>query len=451
MAAKKEPLEKLKTKIKKIATGLIKDNKGKISVKGSLLFTYNKTSVKYTQNRYFPTQVNSIVTDDFEVTIPLSHINLKYITVTNANPPKFARAIVRLFRDLGKDIHSITIGAAKNEIVNGVLNITYDVYDDFAKINAEEGRDKAARFKNRVNPYLNKNFGIKTKKTDTDRDYGLLLKEVINSGRITQQDIISLTASLEKGNSSNIVIEKQINKQVEWLIESIESILDEEELNKNKAQDLGNKLFGFTKTSISGAEQLMEMILTKYGQYTLFGVPALLNTNKYVQHADGLSRSQFDLLLVNHIGEIEVVELKRPDKNILDFDPGRNKFYPSKDLSIAISQAERYISSVLKDNDEEFIIDGMKIREFLKKELGGVLFIETVRPSALIVMGSYQHIYEKHENLDAAIQKKVPKAAYNKNGDRAFRELKSTFRNINILTYSELLEHARTRLQLAKK
>jgi len=451
MRAKKEPIEKLKTKLKKIVGGAVSFNNGRVKFNDKVLFTYNKSQVKYSKLRYYPTQVKSLIEEDFEVIIPLSHINLKYITSTNTNPPKFARAIVKLFRDLGKKIDTITIGASKNEINNSVLNITYDVYDDFAKINAEEGRDKAARFKNRVNPYLNKKFGIKTKEADTDRDYGLLLKEVINSGRVTQQDIISLTANLEKGNSSNVVIEKQINKQVEWLIESIESILDEEDLNKNKAQDLGNKLFGFTKTSISGAEQLMEMILTKYGQYTLFGVPALLNTNKYVQHAGGLSRSQFDLLLVNHIGEIEVVELKRPDKNILDFEPGRNKFYPSKDLSIAISQAERYISSVIKDNDEEFIIDGLKIRDFLKKELGGVLFIETVRPSALIVMGSYQHIYAKYENLDAAIKKKVSKAAYEKNGDRAFRELKSTFRNITVLTYSELLEHARTRLQLAKK
>src|SRR5690606_29889303 len=100
--------------------------------------------------------------------------------------------------------------------------------------------------------------------------------------------------------------------------------------------ELGKNYFGYYKKDISGPEHLMEKILAQYGQSTLFGVPALLNTDKYVQYDGELSRSQFDLILITHLGDIEVVELKRPDEYLLKCDFSRKKFYPTKDLSIAI-------------------------------------------------------------------------------------------------------------------
>ena len=41
-----------------------------------------------------------------------------------------------------------------------------------------------------------------------------------------------------------------------------------------------------------------QKILSDYGQFTLFGVPALLNTDKYVITIGSQSRSQFDLILI---------------------------------------------------------------------------------------------------------------------------------------------------------
>jgi hypothetical protein len=448
---KKEPLEKFKTKLKKIITGDIKDNSGTVKVKSTTLFKYDKVKLTYSRYRYFPTKIESIVEDDYEVTIPFDHNTLQYISSSSTNPPNLIRAIIKLIRDGGHKVERVFLGSANNAIKSNVLYLTCEFYDEIAAIYKEEGKDKDIRLKTRLSPFFNTYFKFKIKQASAERDYGLLLKEIINSGKVTQKDIVALTSRLDQGKSANIVIEKQINKQVKWLIETIDEILEEEKIDKSKAQELGYKHFGFPKISISGAEHLMEMILTKYGQYTLFGVPAMLNTDKYVIHSGSLSRSQFDLILVNHLGEIEVVELKRPDHYLLDFDASRNKFYPSTDLSIGVSQAERYISCVLKDNDEDYKIQGKKIREFLQSEIGNTLFIETVRPSALIVMGSNQHIYEKYENLKPEIKKKIKKTDYNTNGDRAFRELKGTFKNINILTYSELLEHARTRLELTKK
>lgn len=285
---------------------------------------------------------------------------------------------------------------------------------------------------------------------DSEKDYSLLLQEILNSGKISQQDLLSLTGQLKAGDSSEVVIQRQINKQASWLIDGLQEIIDTK-LTVPKAKELGNRLFGLAKSEIKGPEHLMEIILAKYGQYTLFGVPVLLHTKKYVIHKLGLPRSQFDLILINHLSDLEVVELKRPDAIVLDYDEGRGKFYASTDLSIAVSQAERYISAVYKDNDDDYLIQGLKIKEYINKQIGGTMTVEITRPTALIIIGSYTSISKEYDELSDPVKKKVSKLQYDENSLRAYKELKGAYKNINILTYSELIDSARTRLELNKE
>ena len=235
-----------------------------------------------------------------------------------------------------------------------------------------------------------------------------------------------------------------------WLINTVEEILDIDKLTKPKAKNIGSEKFKYTKISITGPEHLMEKILSDYGQYSIFGVPALLNTDKYVIH-EGSSRSQFDLILINHLGDIEIVELKRPDQYLFDYGNGRGKFYPSKDLAIAISQTERYITAINKDNDDEYKIGGKKIREFINDEIGNTMFVESIRPKALIVIGSWKKLSKDYSQLSDAVKAKVTKEDYDNDCLQAYKELQHSLKNIKILTYSELLENARTRLELNKE
>ena len=448
----KTPEEKLNTKIRNlIAADTSVSQSGKntknIKVGGKTLFSFSKTEIKYTKNRYYPSKVESIIEEDFEVQFPLTNENLSLLGSNIANPPNGAGIVLDLFRKSGRPtINKIVIGNTTNEVDNVNLKITKDFYETVLKINKEESRDKAVRFNNRMQPLLQSEFNLTTSTQSVHRDYSLLLQEVIASGQVTQQDIVTLTSQLESGNNVNVVVEKQIVKQAEWLIEKIQEILDEGKLTIPKAKDLGNKFFGFPKVSIKGPEHLMEMILTKYGKYTLFGVPILLNTDKYVIHAGDLTRSQFDLILINHLSDIEVVELKRPDTTVLEFDENRGKFYASKDLSIAVSQAERYISAVYKDNDEDYKINNQKIKDFLNSQIGGSMTVDICRPKALIVLGSYLTIAPDYDTLDPKTKKKFTKQAYNTNYLQAYKELKEAYKNIHILTYSELIDNARTRL-----
>ena len=445
----KTPIEKLKTKIKSLTTAdsSIKDSRNKIKVGSAILFSYDNNQISYTKNRYFPSKVESIVEEDFEVIFPLTSDNLNLLGANISNPPRGAKLVIDLFRKTHKaTICKIIIGSQENSITNNDLSVTKDFYENINQINKEEGKDKAIRFNNRVRPFLQSNFNISSSTQVVDRDYSLLLEEIIASGQVSQQDIIELTSKLDQGNNINVVVEKQIIKQAEWLIEKIQEILDEGKITTPKAKELGNKYFGFPKVGITGPEHLMEKILTKYGKYTLFGVPVLLNTDKYVVNTRGLSRSQFDIILINHLSDIEVVELKRSDTTILDYDEGRNKFFASKELAIAVSQAERYISAVYRENDDDYKINNQKIRDFLNSQIGGAMNVEIVRPKALIILGSYLTIAPDYSKLEEKTKRKISSADYNANYLQAYKELKEAYKNIHILTYSELIENARTRL-----
>jgi len=449
----KSPSEKIQTKINKLkADPAITEHRRKIKVRNRVLFEYSSRLIKYTKRRYYPTKVDSLIEDYFIVKIPLNHENLNILGSNIINPPFGAKKVIELFRSVSVTLFdTIMIGAPENKISGKTISITKELYDTILKIDKEEGKDKKARFTSRIAPFLKSDYNLTIDIDLIGRNYSLLLQEMIASGELTQTDLIALSNKLESGETNQIIIERQINKQVKWLIETIEELLEDTSLNIDKAKDFGNDKFGYTKISIAGPEHLIEKILSDYGQSTLFGVPALLNTDKYVVTSSSQSRSQFDLILITHLGDIEVVELKRTDETILDYDSSRGKFFPSKSLSIAVAQAERYISAVTKDNDDEYLIEGKKIREYINEQVGGTMFIEAVRPTALILIGSWETLTKDYNKLTAETRRKVSKLDYNDNGLRAYKEIKNSYRNIKILNYSELLEHARTRLEIMRE
>jgi hypothetical protein len=384
MAFKKTVAEKLETKLKVI------DTYGRVEKVGNTFQIDNETyldnsdeSLIYGTKRFFPNLAEPIKEDSYAVTIVLNHDNLKYINSNPINPPKGSKKVYDIFKNLPDfEIDRIVIGANENLAQNGEIRVTKEMYDQILGVDSEERQEKNVRVFNRMVPFLSAQFNIDTEDIEVDRNYNLLLQEILASGEFTQADLINLTTNLDAGESSTVVIEKQVTKQTQWLVETVEEILEEDKLNKTKAKNIGFDKFGYTKISVNGPEHLMEKILTDFGQYSLFGVPALLNTNKYVIH-EGVSRSQFDLILINHLGDIELVELKRPDQYLFEFGDGRGKFYPAKDLAIAIAQLERYITAVYKDNDDEYLIDNKKNRVFINDKVGDVLYVESIRPKGL--------------------------------------------------------------------
>ncbi len=446
----KTPFEKLETKISSVLAnnaGLNKTGR-RIKYQGDLLLTFNESQVSYSKRRYYHTAEVKIAEVEYAIKIHLTTDTIGLISRTSIKPPNFIQYLRNLFKITTQiEFNLIEIGTVNCEIVDRTLKISYPVYSTLERINKEERIDETIRFKTRAANILHSNYGLNLNIGNFQIDWGARLQEILASGQFNQNDIQALASKLEPGDSNQIVIKKQVDKQVEWLLDKLEDILDEENLNKTKAKALGSSIFNYPKTEINGAEHLMEKILTDYGQNTIFGVPALINTNKYVLQ-DGLPRIQFDLLLVTSLGDIEVVELKKSDTILLDFDSHRNKFYASSELSKAISQTERYITAIMKDNDDEFTINGQRVREFINAELSGLLHVETLRPTGLVVIGSSKTIAVQYDYLNDELKDKFKKANYNANCERAYRELRDSHKNIKIVTYSDLVESARLRLQL---
>jgi hypothetical protein len=418
-----------------------------VKVDNKVLFTYSRQEIKYSTNRFFPSKKEDLTEEDFRVSIPLTHQTLKILGTSIWNPPRGAGIIIDQFRKYVQSIDHIIIGANEDKIEGSNLYITIPLYQTLLAINTEEGKDKIVRVQNRIAPFLESKYSLQVGNYALDRNYSLLLDELLASKNITQADAIKLTDILENGENNRIVIEKQINKQAEWLLDAMQEIVDTEELSTTVAKDLGHRLFGYPKVKINGPEGLMEKILTDYGKNIIFGVPYLLNTDKYVVSSNALSRSQFDLILVNLLSDIELIELKRPDEYLLSYNASRGKFYVSKDLSMAIAQAERYVSAILRDNDSEYKMDGKTIRKFIEEQVGGTVTLSVCRPTALVIIGRIQSLIVPYEKLSIKAKRSVTKEQYNKNAEQAYQELKGSYRNIQITTYSELIETARLRLQ----
>lgn len=448
MAYKKTVAEKLETKLKIIDTFLMVAKVGKtFLIDNEVFLNITDDGLIYGTKRFFPNLADPVKEDIFAVTIVLNHDNLKYINSNPINPPKGSKKVYDIFKNIQNfNINRIVIGANENSAQNGEIRVTKEMYDQILGVDSEERQEKNVRVFNRMVPFLSAHFKINTENIEVDRNYNLLLQEILASGEFTQTDLINLTENLDAGEPSTVVIEKQVTKQTQWLVETVEEILEEDKLNKTKAKNFAFDKFGYAKNSVNGPEHLMEKILTDFGQYSLFGVPALINTNKYVIH-ENVSRSQFDLILINHIGDIELVELKRPDQYLFEFGDGRGKFYPAKDLAIAIAQLERYITTVYKDNDDEYLIDNKKIRTFFNDKVGDVLYVESIRPKGLIIIGSWKKLCKPYIELTMKQKEKTSEAHYNDDSIQAYKELKNSLKNISIMTYSELLENARTRLE----
>lgn len=444
---RKPVIEKLKTRIMRIIEiDGFHESGNKVKYGNKVFFQYTNDMIKYNKWRYRKDNVNPLYEEDLIVTLLLSGENFDALGTDIINPPYSCGTIASIFEKLTENsVKNMVIGTNENKYENSTLSIRYDNYCLLKEVLKQEKDEKNNRVKSRLSVLFAQLFHIRTSTVESSFDYSMMLKEIIESGNYDQNDIIALANKIEGGVRNTVVIENQIRKQTEWLISCVQSIVDTTGLNKEKAQRLGNSYFGYERTSIKGPEHLMEKILSDYGKNTFFGAPYLINTDKYVMSSRIPSKSQFDILLINQFNDIEIVELKRPDAYVLEYDSGRNKFYASKDLSIAISQIERYLTSIIHDNDEEFKIKDKKIREFLNDEIGGQMSVDIIRPTGLVVIGSYQTITKPYETIDFT-RSRVKKSDYEKNSELAFRELKRAYKNMEIMTYSELIENARLRL-----
>lgn len=445
--------EKLNTKIQKFVTDnehkWVEYDNNSLKFRGDVIVTITKQCddlfvFSYWLQRVSFNSIPPIYTKEFNIDVWITESNINILSSNLFKPPHRAENIFSIFKNI------ISIDTIKiwfpDSYQSNCLSVSNWLYSFFSKVFAEETKDKNIRIKNRFFPLVKRSIDTINfpNNIENTRDCSLMLEELLGSCDLSDSKLLPLVKRINVWESSQIVIKQQIEKQTEWLLDVIRKILDENNLTKLKAKELGNKFFWYTKNSISWPEHLMEKILSDYWQNIIFWVPKLLNTDKYIIW--GFSKVQFDIILIDILSDIEIVELKRTDEYILDFDSYRKKFYPTKALSIAIGQSERYITTVLKDNNPDYTICWKTIREFIEDEIWWTIELKITRPSALIVIWTHSRIVKPYSMLTSTIKWRITEKEYVENAELAYRELRNTHKNIKITTYSELIDAAELRL-----
>jgi hypothetical protein len=134
-------------------------------------------------------------------------------------------------------------------------------------------------------------------------------------------------------------------------------------------------------------------------EYVFFSKDNMINTQNIL-----------DLMPVTYDGYIDIIELKLPTVKIFNYDKSHNNYYPASKLTKAIAQCMNYIIEM-----EKLLLENNR---FLK-------------PKATIIIGSEEELTTEEKNF--------------------LRLLNSSYHNINICTYQQLIEKAKNSLSFMEK
>lgn len=131
-----------------------------------------------------------------------------------------------------------------------------------------------------------------------------------------------------------------------------------------------------------------------------------------------------DFIMLNTYGYLDVFEIKTHLTQLLSYDTGRNNFYWTAEARKAISQAENYIDSLIKEEDT--------VIKNIRDEYD-IHHVDAVRPVVYIIASSRNVIAGSETNRKYKGKKR--KKLWND-----FRRSNNSLKNINFVLYDELLD-----------
>ena len=208
------------------------------------------------------------------------------------------------------------------------------------------------------------------------------------------------------------------------------------DINKVEIMDiveLGRKIIKKDKTVLKefpsteiGRENIWQQYFNKYGTYLLFGSIRLEPQKCLSKEFTKECNNKYpDILTCNRFGFLDVIELKRSDKYLFNFDSSHNKFVPTPYLSSALSQLNGYLQ----------IIPYAYIPEDAKKQ-----GLECA--SGMLIAGCKDFLYNKTQS-----QLLEWMGRYNKSEEEVYFECQKELRRLNysyshmqVVLYDELID-----------
>ncbi|MDE0092498.1 MAG: DUF4263 domain-containing protein [Oligoflexia bacterium] len=253
------------------------------------------------------------------------------------------------------------------------------------------------------------------------KDFMNILKEFPSSTECAKYRSARLSSILsqyfESRNNAIEKYEKYMNRKKSIQGKNLLDIFREQE--KDKYKDILEKLNSMLKNE--------ELYNEKQWQKEIIDIIRLIFP-KYVAVFDKVKikdenrNKELDYLLIDSEGYIDIIEIKRPlGCQVLSKNRYRDNYYPIRELSGTVMQAEKYILYLNKwgQNGE------MKLNERYKKKLPGNLKIKITNPGAMIILGRSHNLTIKQK------------------GD--FEVIKRKYKNIiDIITYDDLIRRLET-------
>lgn len=219
---------------------------------------------------------------------------------------------------------------------------------------------------------------------------------------------------------------KYMNKKISLEGENLLKALKEEELLKYTT--IASKLEYMLANEKSYTEkqwqnEILQVILLLYPKY----IKAFTETG--IRDKYQSKNRRLDFMLVCSNGHIDVIEIKRPmNDSPVSKDLYRDNYIPTRDLSVAIMQIEKYIFHLNKMGDA----GENKLTQKYKKELPNNLQLKITNPKGIIIMG--REVKLSAQQLDD------------------FEVIKRKYQNImDIMTYDELIRRVKFIIEQIKK
>lgn len=296
---------------------------------------------------------------------------------------------------------------------------------DIKEINGRHRTEQKLLINNILAPIFTAQFTL----TQEDYTPGLIrdffLKYDIEAGRLSTKDIEAIAKIIETLPADHEFIKSERIIKTKTQIDTvfIEDVIERFE----------NFLPLSKPPRSSGFKRLEDLWQDFFESYILlFNFGYVNHFQKLRIEGDGVGNIP-DFLLLNTYNYLDVLEIKTPRTELLKLDEGRMNFHWSSEASKAISQAENYIDSIIKQ--EESINKRIRLKYGIHKE------IQANRPTVKIIASTKEDMFAKYSNLDAEGKDKL---------QRDYWRLNNSLKNIRFVLYDEMLDAFKNSLQRLK-
>lgn len=267
--------------------------------------------------------------------------------------------------------------------------------------------------------FLVERFNLKNKKTKKDYDPFLDPEDIKNlecfTGRLIHDNVFSpdFLRSLD---------EYFIKEKLKEIILIGKKILDlgAEDMKTEKAKKVISKVVD-DGTEIKQLENLWQKYFEKYLLYLVFSYKKIYPKIE-LKDIEG-DKKYPDFIGINHYNGLDIIEIKTHLKNAVTWDASHKNFSFSSELSRAIIQTMNYMDAIIQKRFQNSP-DEKKITNTTEEE-------NLYHPRGIIIISS-----------ESKLTKGSLSATKEKTLKRDFTKLRNSLQNIEILTFSEILQIA---------